>query len=272
MDVLFLSFWACHEITQGTACDDAMFARSDDAGNSFSSPVVVNKPPAGQNPSQPAVGPDGTIYETFQRRYRDGRVDLLMAMSADDGVSFTESPIDSERDLGLQYDAAKLVVDPVSGALYCVWSDSRTGSQQIFLRKSLSKGAVWSAALMLGPHEGGTSRSPAISVAPDGRIDVVYYHTLAGQPALDDVYLSSSTDGGATFKESKVNAKPIDRTLGYSGAASFPGRAGNHYPPGISSLDGSADVVWSDTADATTLNPAQDIEFRSVPSGARPPS
>jgi hypothetical protein len=265
-DVLDLSFWGCHRTAQGTACDSAFFARSDDAGATFGSPVVVNKPPGGQNPSQPVVGSDGTIYLTFQRRFADGHVNLLLAKSSDNGATFSESPIDTERSIGLLYDAAKLALDPKSGALYSVWSDSRTGSQQIFFLKSPDKGTTWSQAQLLTPDPAvtGSSRSPSISVAPNGRIDVVYYHTPPETPNLDEVYLESSMDSGATFKLRQVNPKPIDRTLGYSGPAGSLGEVGNHYPPTVASLNSTADVVWSDTAAATPLTQTQDVELRTV--------
>jgi hypothetical protein len=202
---------------------------------------------------------------TFQRRYTD-HVDLVLAKSSDNGATFTESPIDTEVNLGLLYDPAKLVIDPKTGALYSVWSDSRAGSQQIFFRKSTNMGATWGEATLLTPDPKitGSSRSPSISIAPNGRIDVVYYHTPPAQPTYDDVYLDSSVDGGATFTVHQVNPKPIDRTLGYSGPAGSLGEVGNHYPPTVSSLNAAAYVVWSDTVNATALTQTQDIEFRTV--------
>ena len=265
-DVLNLSFWACHVTAQGTACDKAMFAHSEDAGETFGPSIVVNAPPGGQNPSQPVVEGDGTVYLTFQRRFADGHVNLLLAKSSDNGATFSESAIDTERSLGLLYDPAKLAIDPRSGVLYSVWSDSRTGTQQIFFVRSADKGATWSQAQLLTPDPAvtGSSRSPSIAVAPNGRIDVVYYHTPPETPTLDDVYLESSTDGGMTFKLRQVNPKPIDRTLGYSGPAASLGEVGNHYPPTVASLNASADVVWSDTAAATALTQTQDVELRTV--------
>jgi hypothetical protein len=265
-DALLLSFWGCHVIAQGTACDKALFSISSDGGVTFGPPVLVNKPPGGQNPSQPAVASDGTIYLTFQRHFPDGHVDLLLARSSDGGVSFTEAPIDTEKGLGFVYDAAKLVIDQKRGTLYSVWSDGRTGTQQIFFRSSPDKGVTWTQATLLTPDPAvtGSSRSPSISLAPDGRIDVLYYHTTPDNPTNDDVYLESSMDGGVTFKLRQVNPKPIDRTMGYSGPANSLGEVGNHYPPTVSSLDSAAYVVWSDTANATTLTHTQDVEFRTV--------
>lgn len=266
-DSLLVSMWSCHPASpRGTSCDGALFARSDDAGVTFSAPVVINDPPGGQNPSQPAVGTHGTVYETFQRRFADGHVDLFLARSGDGGATFTRSPIDTEKGIGVAYDPAKLVVDPRSDALYTVWSDARTGSQQVIFRKSTDKGATWTQALLLAPDPGrtGSSRSPSISVAPDGRIDIVYYHTDPSRPASDDVYLDYSTDGGATFVVRQVNDKPIDRNLGFSGPAGSLGEVGNHYPPTVSSLDNAAYVAYSDTADSTRATQVQDVVMREM--------
>lgn len=273
-DTLLLSAWSCHPAAVatnagGTQCDGALFARSDDGGQTYSAPVVVNDPPAGQNPSQPVMDKDGVIYQTFQRRFSDGPVELFIAKSTDGGKTFSESLLDRQIQIGQQYDAAKLVVDPVTDALYTVWADSRTGRFQIFFRKSLDKGVSWGErSVLLAPDAGatGASRSPSIAVAPNGRIDVVYYHTgpAPEQQTFDDVYWSYSNDGGDNFFSRQVNDAPIDRDKGYSGPIGSLRQLGNHYPPGVSSLDGAAYVVWSDTRDATDITNSQDVVLRKM--------
>lgn len=270
-DSLLLSFWLCRPSSTGggTSCDGALFARSDDGGNTFSTPVLVNDPPAGQNPSQPAVDKEGVVYQTFQRRFSDGPVELFLAKSADGGKTFTQGFIDRQVQIGVQYDPAKLVFDPRTNALYTVWSDNRTGRQQIFFRKSIDKGVTWGdLAVLLAPDKefSGSSRSPSLSIAPDGRIDVVYYHTgpTADVQNFDDVYWSFSTDGGENFTARQVNDAPIDRTKGYSGPAASLGQVGNHYPPTVSSTDTAAFVVWSDTVNGDARTNAQDTMLRRM--------
>lgn len=277
-DSVLLSFWLCRPSSTGagTSCDGALFARSDDGGNRFSDPVVVNDPPAGQNPSQPAVDGDGVVYQTFQRRFADGPVDLFLAKSTDGGKTFTQSSIDRQLQIGVQYDPAKLIFDPHTNALYAVWSDNRTGRQQIFFRKSIDKGVTWGEqALLLSPDKAisGSSRSPSISIAPGGRIDVVYYHTGPTPEVrnFDDVYWSFSADGGDSFTARQVNDTPVDRTKGYSGPAGTLGQVGNHYPPTVSSTDGAAFVVWSDTANGDARTNAQDTVLRRMATVGSPP-
>lgn len=270
-DSVLVTFWQCRPASTGagTQCDGALFARSDDGGETFAPAVLVNDPPAGQNPSQPAVDSEGNLYVTFQRRFSDGPVDLFLARSADGGRTWSQGFIDRQEQIGVQYDPAKLVVEPRNNALYSVWSDSRTGRQQIFFRKSLDRGATWSErAVLLSPARdiSGSSRSPSISLAPDGRIDVVYYHTgpEAGVQAFDDVFWSYSTDGGENFVSRQVNDTPIDRRRGYSGPAASLGQVGNHYPPTVSSTNSAAFVVWSDTVNADARTNTQDIMLRRM--------
>lgn len=276
-DVVLLSAWSCHPgVPRGTACDGVLFARSDDGGQTYSAPVVVNDPPAGQNTSQPAMDRDGMIYQTFQRRFNDGPVELYVAKSTDGGRTFTSTLLDKQIAIGVQYDSAKIVADPLTGNLYTVWADSRTGRYQIFFRKSPDKGVSWGErSVLLAPDRDatGTSRSPSISVAPDGRIDIVYYHTSPAPEAqkFDDVYWGYSNDGGENFLVRQVNDAPVDRTKGYSGPAGELRQLGNHYPPGVSSTDGAAYVVWSDTGLATDLTNSQDILLRKMDVLAAPP-
>jgi hypothetical protein len=269
-DTILLSSWACHPgVPRGNVCDAVLFSRSNDGGQTYTDPVIVNDPPAGQNSSQPAMDKDGIVYMTFQRRYSDGPVELYLAKSADGGKAWTVSLLDRQIQIGMSYDSAKIVHDPLSGALYTTWADSRTGRFQIFFRKSLDKGVSWGErSVLLAPDRDatGSSRSPSISVAPNGRIDIVYYHTSPApdRQAFDDVWWSYSMDGGENFLGRQVNEAPIDRNKGYSGPAGAQKELGNHYPPGVSSTDAAAYVVWSDTRDADDLTNTQDVVLRKM--------
>ena len=109
----------------------------------------------------PVMDKDGIVYVTFQRRFSDGPVELFLAKSTDGGKTFTPSLLDRQIQIGMQYDSAKLVVDPVTDALYTVWADSRTGRFQVFFRKSLDKGVSWGErSLLLAPDRDATGRQP----------------------------------------------------------------------------------------------------------------
>lgn len=262
-DRILLSFWLCRQV--GQFCNDTMFARSDDGGATFTAPVMVNDPPAGQTPSEPLQTPDGTIFMTFQRRYSDGPTDLVLAKSTDGGQTYSYVTVDQQLYLGDQHDNAKLAWDPRGNALYAVYTDDRAGSQQIFFRKSIDQGQTWAPPVGIAPDPSptstGSSRTPSIAVAPNGRIDIAYYRTPEAN--TDNVFWAYSTDGGARWFNRQVNDQPIQR-FAYNNAV------GTWYPPDVVSLDDAAVIAWSDTKNTRDQNlNAQDIFLRRMlPPGA----
>jgi hypothetical protein len=249
-DRILLSFWQCRQ--GGRFCDISLFARSDDGGITFTPPIVINDPIGGQTPSEPLQTPDGTIYITYARRYADGPSDLILARSADAGATYTYSTVDSQIQIGDRYDPGKLAFDARSNALYLVYSDARTGTQQVIFRKSTDAGKTWSPPIGLAPQSvTGASKTPSISIAPNGRIDIVYYRTF--QADTDNVYWAYSVDAGNRFVTRQVNDTPI-RRYAYNNAI------GNWYPPDVASLDGAALVTWSDSRNA----PDQDANTQDV--------
>lgn len=257
-DRILLAFWLCRE--NGRFCESAMFARSDDGGATFTSPVTLNDPPAGQTPSEPLQTADGTIYVTFARRYSDGPTDLILARSSDGGATFTYSTIDNQLAIGDRYDTAKLGYDERLNNLYIVYSDARTGGQQIFFRKSADRGVTWGEPVGIAPGQDaqttGTSRTPSISVAPNGRIDLVYYRRP--QANTDNVFWAYSIDGGTRFVSRQVNERPIRRFP-------FAAAIGDWYPPDITSTDTAAVIVWSDTTNAADQDQnVQDVFLRRM--------
>lgn len=257
-DRVLLTFWLCTD--NGTACNAAYFARSDDGGATFTAPRELNDPPAGQTPSEPLQTPDGTIYVTFARRYADGPTDLILARSTDGGGTFTYSTIDNQLAIGDRYDPAKLAFDQRLNHLYVVYSDARTGGQQVFFRRSADRGVTWGEPVGIAPGQDaqstGTSRTPSISVAPNGRVDLVYYRRP--QADTDNVFWAYSLDGGTRFVSRQVNERPIRRFP-------FAAAIGDWYPPDVTSTDAAAVVVWSDTTNAADQDQnVQDVFLRRM--------
>lgn len=253
-DRLLLTFWLCNQ--GGRFCPGALFSQSDDGGNTFSEPVAVHPPALGvRSPSEPVVLPDGTVLVSFIADYEGGASELLLARSADGGATFTSAIIDTQPRIGDRYDPAKLAFDPRSDALYVTYTDQRTGQQQVVFRKSTDKGVTWADPIGIAPDQAalstGSSRTPTIGVAPDGRIDIVYYRRPAAN--TDNVFWAHSVDGGVTFRSRQVNEQPIRRF-------EFNRAIGDWYAPDVASRDDGAWVVWSDSR----LAPAQDENTQDV--------
>src|SRR5207244_957142 len=94
---------------------------------------------------------------------------------------------------------------PHRGRLYCAWMDlTASGNTMILLAFSGDGGASWSAPAAVGHQVAGTDRfNQWLSVDPiSGDVTASYYDTQndrTGQRFMTDVYLSRSTDGGATW-------------------------------------------------------------------------
>ena len=266
-DRILLSFWLCNQ--RGTFCPGALFSKSDDGGTTFTPPVAVHDASLGvRSPSEPIVLPDQSIVVSYIADYEGGSSDLLLAKSTDNGATFTSAVIDRQSRLGDRYDPAKLAFDPRSNAIYVVYTDARTGQQQVIFRKSTDKGVTWSDPTGIAPTQQatstGSSRTPSISVAPNGRIDIVYYRTPAAN--TDNVFWAASVDGGVVFQSRQVNEQPIRRF-------EFNRAIGTWYPPDVTSLDDSAWVVWSDSKNSQEQDEnTQDIYLRRmVPVGSDVP-
>ncbi len=114
---------------------------------------------------------------------------------------------------------------------------------------------------------------PNISLAPNGRIDVVWLDNrnspipagIMSAPGVTyighhDVWWSYSLDQGRTFSEGiKINDRIIDRRFGI-----WQGNADIHGPTGIVSSDDAVYFAWQDSRNGTNEGSADDTYFASV--------
>jgi hypothetical protein len=100
-----------------------------------------------------------------------------------------------------------LAVDPTNGKLHAAWSDGHT----VFYSTSTNQGGTWSPAVAVNIAPAGTAIFPWIS-AYNGVVDLVYYATTAASKddpaAVWNVFLAQTTNGGASFEQSKVSNTP----------------------------------------------------------------
>jgi hypothetical protein len=132
----------------------------------FSTQVYVPRPTGASDRPFVAVGPNGSVYLTWDDAPRLGLVQFLC--SGNDSCSFA------------------------AGDLNTVFS------------RSLDGGHTWSRIVSLSPNfpDGGAWTAP-ILVEPTGRIDVLYgaYHTASGVPTLSHgrEFFTTSNDSGSTW-------------------------------------------------------------------------
>jgi hypothetical protein len=287
-DVVYVGWYQAHpNIKSGPGSDpEAMVARSTDGGASFAAPVDVDPF------SKVTLNVNGTIHTLVMYfpvlAAGKGVVEvigypieidstppqqLLAARSTDQGQTWTVSAIGAP---------AKQVYWPVAAwsprggpegtflAAYQAGPDQQQGEASILFERSVDGGQSWTPSVRLDddtvPLD--TQFTPQIGVAPDGRVDVVWYDFRLEHGFSPDLYYTHSNDNGATWAPNqRLTDRSINLTLGvYVNYQLL-------QPPGVASADQYAAVGWIDTRLANPLTQTQDIfgdlaQYSAVPASS----
>lgn len=250
-----------------------MVVRSEDGGATWSAPVQVSQAPA--RPAHPSVLYDregrlvvGALdYNDDDDNYAGSHEGqggppppatwrVLAWTSADGGASFGASPAvvadGVEVPQRVVIDLApgpSFATDPDGGAVYAAWEGGVGDSRGVFLSRSDDGGRSWSSPVEVAPGPG-AQFLPALDVAPDGRVDIVFYDRSRDP---DDVLaypvVGSSWDNGATFVTRTASERPFDSRIGQGGQQAVT-QLGNQLA--VLSRDGSFLAFWADTNRPTT--------------------
>lgn len=273
----------------------AYVARSDDGATTFGQPVAVSND-AKDHASRAylAIGNDGAVYVfagevntpvPFGSTNPPAADRIFLSTSTDGAKTFSQKVIYTTApgqpgDSFAVLLAMSAAVDRASGDLYLTWEDTERRPPAILFSRSSDRGATWSDPVKINDAEPGRQwdfdeEEPAVSVAPSGRIDVAWLdyrndYTFKPGPksenALQDVYMSSSADGGRTWSANmRVSDRSIDRRLSDVWAT------GVHSSVGLVASDTGDYVAWDDTRNATADSKAQDIYFARVRFGQAVP-
>jgi hypothetical protein len=154
-------------------------------------------------------------------------------------------------------------------AAYAASPDSATSSgvAHIVLQRSTDGGKTWTDPVALNddPSNEHTNFYPQLSVAPNGRVDVVWQDTRGQSDYRVNVRYTYSADGGLTWaRNMEVTDQPVNFNFGVSFNSDL------RQPPGVASANQYAVFGWADTRLANDLTQTQDnfsavAQFSPVP-------
>jgi len=282
-----------------TTGNPVVISRSDNGGATWSQPVTASDPSRARvvSPVLAAgrrgqlflayldVGDDRLDYEgAHQNNGGDpyaGRWSLAVARSIDNGKTWSDTTVDAglvptARFRMLFPLAPALAVDLRNGRVYLALQDGRGGDADVWLWRS-KDGRHWPRPARVNDtrrRDGRAQYLPALSVASDGRLDVIYYDRRddAGN-AKNEVSLQTSSDGGHSFSPRlRLSDRPFDSTVGYGRNTGLP-ELGNRL--GLLSTVRGSFAVWSDTRAGDQFsgkqNLARELVSFSPPSRLRGP-
>lgn len=287
-DRIYLTYLKAEELGLyqfSTTGNPIMAIRSDDGGTNWTEPtrvssgsrerVVAPTPAAGKADGELNVlyldlGEDVLDYGGGHRGRGgppyDGDWQLVLARSTDNGATWRESVVESaitptERFIVFTPPFPSLAVDRDSGRLYAAFQDGRNGDADVMLWSLPGGGGDWSGPVRVNdtPRGDGTAQYlPKLSVAPDGRLDVLYYDRRADRTnVLNEVSLQSSFDDGETFTPRvKVSDRSFSSRIGFGLERGLPDLGSRL---GLLSTDSRAYAVWTDTRGGSVRTAKQDV-------------
>jgi hypothetical protein len=262
--------------------------RTDDGGATWQPAARVSASARGRvvAPS-PVVGPDGTVYVLYLDLGDDrldyegghggrggapypGPYELVLARSRDNGATWDESPVAGglvpiKRFLVFLPEYPSVAVD-ADGRVYAAYHSATLGDPDVWLWSLAPGESSWT-----GPQRVNDTKSrdktaqylPKLAVAPDGRLDVLYYDRRADPENLrNQVTLQSSFDHGESFSPSvTLTSKPSDSRIGFGAKEGLPDLGSRL---ALISSDSAALGLWTDTRAGIPETQKQDLAAAAV--------
>ena len=258
--------------------------RSSDGGRRWTRPVRVSDPGRARivAPSL-AVGPKGELYALYLDMGEDrldyeaghrglggppypGPFRLVLSRSLDGGATWEESVVEdrlvpTERFLVFLPPFPSLAVDGRSGRVYVAFHDARLGKADVWLWSLPAGGSTWEGPTRVNDtaeRDGTSQYLPKLSVAPNGRVDVLYYDRRDDpRDVMNEVSFQSSADEGDSFSPAiRLSSRQFSSRIGFGSERGMPD-LGNRL--GLVSDDARAVAVWTDTRAGTVDTNKQDL-------------
>jgi len=268
-----------------TTGNPIMAIRSDDGGANWTQPtrvsnpsrqrVIAPSPAAGSKAGELDVlyvdlGDDSLDYAGGHRGRGGapyaGATQLVLARSTDNGATWKESVVDpglkqADRFIVFTPPYPSLAIDQSSGRTYAAYQDGRLGDPDVLLWTLGRGSSSWSKPVRVNdtpPRDKTAQYLPWLSIAPNGRVDVMYYDRRADRTnVLNEVSLQSSFDEGKTFlPRVRVSDRAFSSRIGFGLERGLPDLGSRL---GLLSTNTRAYGVWTDTRGGSVRTAKQDI-------------
>jgi len=259
------------------ASERVLAVQSTDRGLTWSAPVAVNAPLEHLvGAASPTVAGRGVLvvaYKDFGPRAsipgNGGTAlpgqpyDLLVTRSIG-GAAFSAptvaaSGVQSAQRFSYFFPEFPGIAAGPHDTVYLAWSAGR----EAVVQRSTNDGMTWQPPVHLHHPGGGSAALPAVFVAPEGRVDVVYINRPGGVPGLfTDIRLATSSDEGRNFRDIRLSSESFDSRIGPTFGAGLPPDLGSHL--GLAGDNNTIDVAWGDTRLGTETTGREDIVAASV--------
>jgi hypothetical protein len=263
-------------------------ARSDNYGATWTNPVQVSNPTRQRVIAPtPVVAPGGALYVVYLDIGQDkldyagehngaggppypGPFTLVVARSRDQGATWAESVLDNRivpisRFVVFLPSLPSIAVDR-AGWVYVAYHDARYSPSDVDLWSLPPSASRWQGPVRVNDtplHDRTTQYLPQLAVAPNGRLDVLYYdRRLDRANIMNDVSLQSSFDHGHTFTHAvRLSSRSFSSQIGYGAREGLPDLGSRL---GLISGNRFALGVWTDTRAGTAATQKQDIAQAAV--------
>jgi len=264
-------------------------ARSDDRGRTWSAGSRVSDPRRERVLApQPATGSEGELYVLYldvkedRLDYEglhdgaggkpyDGSWELVLGRSDDGGETWSESVVEDrivppQRFVSFIPPFPSLAVGD-DGRLYAAFDGLSGGDRDVLLWTLDAGDSDWGNPLRVNDtaaHDETSQYLPKLSIASDGRLDILYYDRRADRAndRLTDVSLQASFDRGESFgPRVRLSERSFDSRVGFGSERGLPDLGSRI---GLLSNDSRALAVWTDTRAGTPASGKQDISSAVV--------
>lgn len=262
------SFWT----TDYSVCLPGAFTRSTDGGESYEDCVEVDDQPYW---GTMAVGKLGELYLAGSAGW-DGGIRVVKSTTAQnpagnvtwDFTSFASldgyitgwTPINPEGLMGQANIGVDVSDGPGSGNVYVLASVARISNSDpadVMFARSTDGGMTWDEPIRINDDLSLSNYQwfGTMSVAPDGRIDVVWLDNRdgIGGPYWSALYYSCSFDQGETWTANEKLSESFNPHIGWPNQQ----KMGDYFE--MESDEGSAHLAW-----ANTLNGEEDVYYGHI--------